>query len=240
MDEEFVKRFWPNDDPIGKNISIAFNPPVWREVVGVVAHSRHTDLQTIGREQVYMPYAQASQGSMFLAIKTDGDPLALAGTVRAEVWALDSDQPVDDVATMASRVDEAMGPATFNLMMLSVFAFVALALAAIGVYGVVSYSVTQRNHEIGVRMALGAARGDVSSMILRQSLTPVSAGLLFGLIAAFGLTRFIASLLYNVSPNDPPTYASVAVVLTITSVIACYVPALRATRVDPGSVLHEE
>ncbi len=240
VDEEFVRRFWPNDDPIGKNISIAFNPPVWREVVGVVAHSRHTDLQTIGREQVYMPYAQASQGGMFLAIKTDGDPLALAGAVRTEVWALDSDQPVDDVATMASRVDEAMGPATFNLMMLSVFAFVALALAAIGVYGVVSYSVTQRNHEIGVRMALGAARGDVSSMILRQSLTTVSAGLIFGLIAAFGLTRFITSLLYNVSPNDPPTYASVAVVLTITSVIACYVPALRATRVDPGSVLHEE
>ena len=240
VDEEFVRRFWPNDDPIGKNISIAFNPPVWREVVGVVAHSRHTDLQTIGREQVYMPYRQMSQGRMFLTIKTVGDPLALANVVRSEVWALDSDQPVDDVATMASRVDQAMGPATFNLMMLSVFASVALALAAIGVYGVVSYSVTQRNHEIGVRMALGAARGDVSSMILRQSLLTVSAGLLFGLIAAFGLTRFISSLLYNVSPNDPPTYASVAVILTITSVIACYVPALRATRVDPGSVLHEE
>jgi len=104
----------------------------------------------------------------------------------------------------------------------------------------VSYSVTQRHHEIGVRMALGAASGDVSSMILRQSLMTVAIGLLFGLIAAFGLTRFIASLLYNVSPNDPPTYASVAVVLTVTSVIACYVPALRATRVDPGSVLREE
>ena len=240
VDEEFARRFWPNDDPIGKHISIAFPEPVWREVVGVVAHSRHTDLQTVGREQVYMPYKQVPVGGMFLTLKTQGDPLSLASAVPSEVWALDGDQPVDDVATMAARFEGALGPTKFNLMLLSVFATVALVLAAIGVYGVVSYSVTQRHHEIGVRMALGAGTGDVRGMILRQSLTTVVAGLFFGLVAAFGLTRFIASLLYNVSPNDPPTYASVAVVLTITAVLACYLPPRRATRVDPGSVLHQE
>ncbi len=240
VDEEFAGRFWPDDDPVGKHISIQFREPVWREVVGVVAHSRHTDLETVGREQVYMPYKQVPQSGMFLTLKTQGDPLSLASAVRTEVWALDDDQPVDDVATMASRVEGALGPTRFNLMLLSVFATLALLLAAVGVYGVVSYSVTQRNHEIGVRMALGAGRGDVQGMILRQSLTTVVAGLVFGLVAALGLTRFIASLLYNVSPNDPPTYAWVALVLTITAALACYLPALRATRVDPGSVLHQE
>ena len=240
IDEEFARRFWPDDEPIGKHISTNFNPPVWREVVGVVAHSRTNDLGTVGREQAYMPYRQVPSAGMFLTIRTEGDPLALAPDVRAAVWELDSDQPVDDVQAMAARVDRALGPTKFNLLLLSIFASVALALAAIGVYGVVSYSVTQRHHEIGVRMALGAGAGEVRKMILIQGLMTVGLGLLLGLVAAFGLTRLIATLLYNVSPSDPPTYASVAIVLTVTSIVACYLPALRATRVDPSSVLHQE
>ncbi len=187
-----------------------------------------------------MPYRQVPSAGMFLTIRTEGDPLALAPDVRAAVWELDSDQPVDDVQAMAARVDRALGPTKFNLLLLSIFASVALALAAIGVYGVVSYSVTQRHHEIGVRMALGAGAGEVRRMILMQGLMTVGLGLLLGLVAAFGLTRLIATLLYNVSPSDPPTYASVAIVLTVTSIVACYLPALRATRVDPSSVLHQE
>jgi len=240
VDEQFVRRFWPSENPIGKHISInsSNGERVWREVVGVVAHSKHNNLQSVGREQAYFPYRQTPAGAMYLALRTRSDPLALVSGVRSEVWALDGDQPVDDVATMQSRVDKSLGPAKFNLMLLSVFAFVALALAAVGVYGVVAYSVTQRNHEIGVRMALGARSEDVRFMILKQNLTMVGAGLILGLLAALSLTRFIASLLYNVSANDPATYLSVAVVLTIVATLACYLPALRATRIDPVAVLH--
>jgi putative ABC transport system permease protein len=174
---------------------------------------------------------------MFVALRTQSDPLALVSAVRSAVWVLDGDQPVDDVAAMEARVDESLGPAKFNLMLLSVFAFVALALAAVGVYGVVSYSVTQRKHEIGIRMAMGAKGADVRSMILRQNLIMVSTGLVLGLLAALGLTRLISGLLYNVPSHDPATYGAVAVVLTLVAAIACYLPARRATRVDPVAVL---
>jgi putative ABC transport system permease protein len=177
---------------------------------------------------------------MYLVLRTRSEPSALVAAVRGAVWSIDGDQPVYDIATMEERVDSALGPARFNSMLLSVFALVSLMLAAVGVYGVVSYSVTQRNHEIGIRMAIGANGSDVRAMILRQNLVTVGAGLVLGLTVAVILTRLIAGLLYDVSTHDPVTYVSVAVVLLSAAVIACYVPALRATRVDPVAVLRQE
>jgi putative ABC transport system permease protein len=243
VDERFAQRFWPNEDPIGRHVSIDFGAtgPAWREVVGVVTHPKHYDLRGEGREQVYFPYRQRPASQMFLAIRTAaGDPASLAGAVRREVWALDPNQPVDDVATMTARVDASVSGDRFNLLLLGGFAALALLMAAVGIYGVVSYSVTQRSHEFGVRMALGADRGRVLSLVLRQGLRQALVGVLLGAAAALALTRLMANLLFEVQPADPVTYVAVAALLVTVAVLACGVPALRAARYQPVEVLREE
>ncbi len=242
VDQEFVRRFWPTEDPIGRFISIDANlpEPTWREVVGIVAHSRHTNVDTIGREQAYYPHRQMPQGSMYVAARTDGDVSALAAIMRAEVWARDANQPVADVQSMSSRVDRSLAQPRFTVLLLVGFAAVALILAAVGIYGVLSYAVSQRRHEIGVRMALGAGAGQVRGLVLRQGMTLVLTGLALGAVIALWLTRSLATLLYNVRPSDPATYALVAIVLAIVGAGSCLIPALRATRVEPVSVLQAE
>ncbi|MFQ5738990.1 MAG: ABC transporter permease [Acidobacteriota bacterium] len=242
VDERFVQRFWPNEDPIGKHVSIRSNEEgrVWDQVVGVVEHQKHYNLNRVGREQVYFPYKQAPANTMYLAIRTAVAPSSLASSVRTQVWAIDGDQPVDDVQTMTARVDSVLSQPRFNLMLLSGFALVALILAAVGIYGVMSYSVSQRHHEIGVRMALGADADRVRSLVLRQGLTLVLLALAAGLTGAFLLTRLMTNLLFDVHPADPLTYGLVAALLLLVAAVACYLPALRATRVDPVRVLHSE
>jgi len=243
VDERFVQRFWPDQDPIGRRVSINFGDsgPMWREVVGVIAHPKHYNLSSEGREQVYFPYAQRPAQQMFLAIRTStSDPAALTAAVRREVWALDPNQPVDDVATMTDRVAASLSGDRFNLLLLGGFAGLALLMAAVGIYGVISYTVTQRSHEFGIRMALGADRGRVLGLVLKQGLRQAVIGVVLGALAALALTRLMANLLFEVKPADPLTYLAVAVVLVAVAVAACGIPALRAARYQPVEVLREE
>lgn len=242
VDEEFAGRFWPGEDPIGQRISINQNEDgrVWREVVGLVRHSRHYDLSTVGREAAFYPYAQFGVNTMFLTARTATDPTSVANAVREAVWALDPDQPVSDIQTMESRVGGALAQPEFNLWLLSSFALLALLLAGIGIYGVIAYSVGQRHHEVGVRMALGADRSNVRSLFLRQGMALVAVGVVFGVLAALALSRFLTSLLYEVSPADPVTYIAVAFLLSAVAAGACLIPATVATRVEPVTVLREE
>ena len=242
VDEEFVRRFWPGENPIGQRIAMGSgnNQPVWREVVGVVRHSRHYDLHTVGREAAYYPFGQFGINTMYMAVRTDADPATVSGAVRAEVREIDPNQPVSDVQTMQARVGEAVAQPEFNMWLLGGFALIALVLAALGIYGVISYSVGQRRHEVGVRMALGADRGDVRSLFLRQGLILVAAGLGVGLLAALALSRLLVTLLYEVSPADPFTYVAVALLLGSVALAACLIPAAAATRVEPVTVLREE
>lgn len=243
VDEEFARRFWPNEPAVGRRIAVSFGDdgqPEWRDVVGVVRHSRHYGLESVGREQVYMPYPQFTPNTAYLAVRTTGDPEALIATVRGEVWALDPEQPISDVRTMTERVAAAVAAPRFDLLLLGTFAAIALVLAAVGIYGVISYSVGQRTHEIGVRMALGANREDVRTLVLRQGMLVALGGVAIGLAAALALTRLLGSLLFGVSPTDPVTYAVVAVILSGVAAAACLVPAMRATKVEPVAVLREE
>jgi putative ABC transport system permease protein len=243
VDEVFVRHFWPNEDPIGQRIAINRDTDgelLWREVVGVVAHSRHNSVATVGREQAYFPYKQYPYARMYLAVRTAVEPLTLARAVQREVWSLDGNQPVADVQTMEARVTAALAQPRFALLLLSSFAFLAVAMAAVGIYGVISYTVSQRSHEIGIRMAVGADRGKVVSYVLRQGLTVVIAGLIVGAAAALGLTRLLSGLLYEVSASDPLTYAAGVLLLAAVAALACGVPALRAARFHPVEVLRRE
>jgi putative ABC transport system permease protein len=183
---------------------------------------------------MYMPHAQVgSFAANALVVRTKVDPLSIATSVRNQVWAIDKDQPVSDIRSMDDIVSEAVARQRFSMLLLGVFAALALVLAAVGIYGVMSYSVAQRTHEIGIRMALGAQRSDVLKMTVKQGLKLVVAGLVIGLAAAFVLTRVMASLLFGVSATDPVTFVSISLVLIGVAALASYIPALRATKVDP-------
>jgi putative ABC transport system permease protein len=243
VDEEFVRRFWPTENPIGKQISIHRDDQgerVWREVVGVVRHSRHYNVGSAGREQAFYPYRQGSSNELYLAIRTEMDPTQVVGAVRDEVWALDPDQPIAEVRTMDELVAASVSQPRFNLLLIGSFAGIALLLATVGIYGVISYSVSQRNHEIGVRMALGAAGQDVLGLVLRQGLSIAGIGLVIGILGAVWLTRLLTNMLYGVGSVDLATYAGVVVLLGVVAAAACAVPALRASRVHPVEVLRQD
>ncbi|HEV2864465.1 MAG TPA: ABC transporter permease [Pyrinomonadaceae bacterium] len=250
IDEEFARQQFPGEDPIGKYLK--GNPEQKipdAEIVGVVGHVRHYGLDAPGPVQAefYHPRSQVPlkfQGLMAsrtgLAVRTAGDPLALAPLVRREVQAVDPNQPVYNVNTMEEVLNESVSTQRLSMLLLALFAGVALVLASVGIYGVMSYTVAQRTHEIGVRMALGAQGRDVFRMVVGRGMGLVLAGLGIGLVAAMVLMRLMASLLYGVEPTDPATYAAVALVLGLVALVACLVPALRATRVDPTVALRYE
>jgi putative ABC transport system permease protein len=177
---------------------------------------------------------------MYLAVRTAVEPLSLARAVQREVWSLDANQPVADVQSMEARVASALAQPRFALLLLGSFAFLALVMAAVGIYGVISYSVSQRSHEIGIRMAVGADRRTVVSYVMRQGLGVVAVGLILGAVAALGLTRLLGSLLFEVSASDPLTYVGVIFVLAVAAALACGLPALRAARFQPVEVLRRE
>jgi putative ABC transport system permease protein len=246
VDEEMVKRYWPNADPIGKRVT--FNDPQrdsvinWMTVVGVVGHTKHEGLDAESRVQLYHPYRRYGfiSNGMSFAVRTVGDPNRALPAVRAALHAIDQDVPISNIATMDANIANSMGQRRFAMMLLGLFAVMALVLASIGIYGVMSYSVTQRAHEIGIRMALGAARQRVLGMVMRQGLALVGLGVVIGVVGAFGLTRLIASQLYGVRPTDPTTFVLVALTLTGVAALATLVPAMRATRVDPVVALRDE
>jgi putative ABC transport system permease protein len=251
VDETLAETFWPGEDPIGKRVNFEAgegwtpeNPvQLWRTIVGVVRNVRHYELESPARITVYVPMAQSagmSTTSMYVTAKTQGDPLRLAEPVRRELATLDPDVPLYRIETMEGYVRRAMSNSRLVGGLLTTFSILALVLSAVGIFGVISFSVVQRLREIGIRIALGAGRGNVLRMVTGQSLRVSLAGVVLGLVAAFALTRLMSSMLYEVDPVDPLIYAGLSVFLVAVSTLAAYLPARRATRVDPATVLREE
>jgi putative ABC transport system permease protein len=242
INETMARRFFPNEDPIGKRFktsSTAISRP-WISIIGVVRDVRHTALEAASRSQIYTSYLQDPYNQMTMVLRVAGDPLALAGAARHEVSAVDPNQPVANVRTMEQVVAASVARRRFNLLLLGIFAAVALGLAAVGLYGVISQSVGLRTHEIGIRIAMGAKRADVLGLILRQGMKLVAMGLAVGLVATLALSRALASLLYGTSATDPAVFLGVAGLLGLVALAACALPALRATRVDPMVTLRNE
>jgi putative ABC transport system permease protein len=241
VNETLARKYWPNQDAIGKRMRfpgpLDKNP--WIQVVGVVKDVKH-ELNLPITEDYYLPHAQDSWNAMVLVAKTSNDPLALAGPMRQEIASMDKDQPVFDVRTMREVRAISLALYSFSSVMLSVFAAVALLLAGIGIYGVMSYAVTQRTQEIGIRMALGARVLDVLKLVLKNGMSLALIGIAVGLAGAFGLTRLLASLLVGVAPTDVLTYSIVTAILLVIALLACYIPARRATKVDPLVALRYE
>jgi putative ABC transport system permease protein len=242
VNETFVKRYFQNEDPIGKRFTFGDgnNNPQWITIVGVVRDTKRQGLDQPIRIESWMPHAQAPSRSMQVVLRTTGDPLALSQATREAVWSLDSDLPISRIETMEQILSENVAQRRLNMLLLGLFAMVALILAAVGIYGVMSYAVTQRTHEIGIRMALGAQTRDVLRLVVLQGMGLALAGVVIGLVATFILTRLMASLLFGVSATDPITFAAIAALLIVVALVACWVPARRAAKVDPMVALRFE
>jgi putative ABC transport system permease protein len=237
ISELLASQVFPNEEPLGKRLIMMMEKDPW-EIIGVVGDIRHRSLESQPFPAMYMPSNQT--GGTNLVIRTQGDPANLAAAVRKEVQAIDPDQPVAAVRTMDEWVDTSVAQPRYRTALLGLLALLALVLASTGIYGVMSYSVAQRTHEIGVRMALGAKRLDVLSMVVRQGMVLVVSGVAIGLLGAFALTRVMSSLLFGVTAKDPITFVVVATLLTLVAFVACYIPARRATKVDPLVALRYE
>src|SRR4030095_2344573 len=231
IDEEFARRYWPDEDPLGQQITFWGGKVT---VVGIVRRVKMEGLNTdSNRVQSYYPFNQNPSGSMSVVVRTIGDPTGLSNAVRQRVRAIDPDQPIYSVQTMGQIWTDSIAPDLLFLMLLGTFATVALILAAVGIYGVMAYSVTQRTHEIGIRMALGAAQSNVLGMVIRQGMKLALAGLGLGLVGAWLGTRTMSSLLFGVSATDPLTFVVISLALAGVALGACFLPARRATKVDP-------
>ncbi|HLM55386.1 MAG TPA: FtsX-like permease family protein, partial [Pyrinomonadaceae bacterium] len=241
INETMARKFWPNEDPIGKRINLG-NPQTspWRTVIGVVRDTKNEGLDKEAYAQMYAPYAQFPRRSMSVVARAAGDPLGLVAGVRREVAAMDKDQPVSNALTMERVLADSVARQRFQMTLTLIFAGVGLLLAAVGIYGVVSYTVAQRTHEFGVRIALGAQGRDVLRLVVRHGFALAAAGVGVGLLGSLVLARLLSSLLYGVSTSDPLTFAGVSLLLTGVALLACYVPARRATRVDPLTALRHE
>lgn len=237
INETMARLYFPSEDPVGRRLRIMLSP--WLTIVGVVGDVRHTGLTTPPNPEIYLSQLQEPQSAMAVMARTTGDPLQLAAAAREQVKAIDKDLPVT-VTTMDQIFANAVASQRFNTSLLGIFASVALALAMIGVFGVINYSVAQRTHEIGIRIALGAQRRDVFRLIVGQGLILALLGIALGAAGAWALTRWIAGLLYGVSPTDGPTFVAVSLIVTAVALVACYMPARRATKVDPLSALRYE
>jgi len=244
VSEGLAARFWPNQDPIGKRIKLPFNPgrkdEPWRTVVGVVGDVKQYGLDKPAASALYLPHAQYPVSFMTLVARTSGNPAEMIGTVRQTVRQLDPDQVPTAAATMADVMADSIQTRRFSMFVLGGFAALALALAAVGIYGVMSYVVAQRTHEIGIRIALGARLGNILRLIVGNALWLATIGILLGAVGAFGLTRLMKSLLFGVVPTDLPTFIVVCLSLVVVALVASYLPARRATKVDPLEALRQK
>jgi putative ABC transport system permease protein len=238
-----ARQYFPNQDALGKRFMFGHpkaDPPKWITIVGVTADTKLYGLANPARLEIYLPFRQSVSGDMDLIVKSAADPASLTSAIRGAVASIDKDQPIFAIATMQKLVNDSVSTSRVTLILLGIFSGLALVLAAIGIYGVISYSVAQRTHEIGIRMALGADGGGVLRMILAQGAKIAGAGVVIGLAASLGLTRLMSKLLFSVSAADPLTFAAVAIVLVAVAMLACYIPARRALRVDPIIALRYE
>jgi putative ABC transport system permease protein len=238
INETLARRFFPGEDPIGKRLMVSNGP---HEIIGVVGDARQRALNLPADPEIYFPNTQHAFGQQFsLVVRTNIDPVSLSDAVRRAAQSVNHDAPVIRVRTMQDVMAGAIAQARFNTILMALFAVVAMLLSAVGLYGVMAYSVTQRAHEIGVRVALGASRADVLRLVVGQGLRLVALGLGLGLMAAMALTRLMEKLLFEVSATDPATFTCVAALLILVALLACWIPARRATKVDPITVLRTE
>jgi predicted permease len=245
VDVTMAQTQWPGENPIGKHLAIAGrnsdpNNPDWMKVVGVVAHTKNYGVDQPSRVETYLPASQSPIGGGSIVLRTQANPSSLAGPARDAILSLDPNVPLSQIRELGEIVDENVAPRRLSVLLLSAFAALALVLAAVGIYGVMSYMVTQRTQEIGVRIALGAQRLDIMLLVLRNGMALLLAGLGIGLAGAFALSRFLQSLLFDVKSTDIMTSASVAVLLAAVAFLACYLPARRATLVDPVIALRND
>jgi putative ABC transport system permease protein len=249
IDETFARQQFPDQEALGQYLAGDGKENPDAEIVGVVTHVKHFGLDAVERvqPQLYLPFNQAPNDMlaslaprMNLIIRTTADPLNLTAAVRREVQALDPNQPVYNVNTMEQTLDESLVTQRLSMMLLASLASLALILAAVGIYGVMSYTVTQRSHEIGIRMAIGAQPRDVFKMVIGRGMMLVLIGVAFGLVGAFALTRLMTTMLFGVEPTDPVTFVSIGILLPAVALVACYVPGRRATKVDPLVALRYE
>jgi putative ABC transport system permease protein len=236
-----ARMLFPNGDPIGKFVT-NFGPDSENlQIVGVIGNLRHLALDTAARPELYQPLGQGKWPRMFVAVRVlAGNPLALLPSVQNAVWSIDRTVALGSVRTMEDTIARSLLKRKFTMTLLTIFAGIAVALASIGLYGVMSYSVAQRTREIGIRIALGAQRNDVLHLVLRQGMLLTGAGLLLGLLGSLGLTRLISSLLFGISATDLSTFGMVSLLLLVVALLACWLPARRATGVDPIVALRAE
>lgn len=242
INETMAGRFWPGEDPLGKRLKqgdLQSKSP-WLTVVGVIGDVRHSALTQEPKPEMYLPYQHEPLRTMFLAVRTTGNPTSLTPAARSMILAVDKQQPVSNVRSMEEVISDANFGRRTTSALLVIFAALALVLAAVGIYGVLSYTVAQRRKEIGIRMALGAQAGDVLKMFLREGLVVVSIGIIIGLALSLVAGRLLSSMLYGVSATDPLTLAGVSVFLLLVAMVACIIPARRATRLDPADILRYE
>ena len=242
VNEALASRYWPNQAVVGKRLGFEDDPSkqVWREIVGVVGNVKHKALETEAMPEVYFPYQQFPKNFMSLVVHTSSDPASLVPAIRKQVLSIDKDQPVSDIMTMEQRLAKSVASSRFVMLLLSIFSILALGLAAVGIYGVMAYLVTQRTQEIGVRMALGAQKRDVLKLVVIKGMALASIGLTIGLIASLAMTRLMRSLLFEVAPTDWLTFVIASAVLLTVALLACYIPARRATKLDPLIALRYE
>jgi predicted permease len=239
IDEVFAKKYFSGDDALGKRFAFSGDTN-WITIVGIVDHAAHEALDAEPRIQYYLPNSQAAMRGMTVVVRASNNPTALLSAARTAVHDIDPNLPLSSVSTMERLVDASLGQRKLSMVLLGVFSAIAVVLASIGIYGVMSYSVTQRTRELGVRMALGAARHRVLGLVVRQGMALVAVGVVIGLLAAFALTRFLSSQLFGIAATDPMTFGLVSALLIGIALLATLVPALRATRVDPVVALRDE
>src|SRR5262249_18480483 len=241
INEAFAKKYFPNEDPLGKRVKMTMRPPhVWMEIIGVVGDVKHAQLDRAAEPMSYWPIGQLPYPYYTFMLRTRGEATSIAAAVRNVIQTLDPQQPVGEVRALDNLVGNSIARQRFNTLLLAVVAVVALLLSAIGIYGVMSYSVAARTHEIGIRTALGATASDILRLMLKRGMTLALLGVGFGLPTAFTLTRLMTTLLYGVSATDPLTFVGVALLLMSVALLACWIPARRATKVDPLVALRTE
>jgi putative ABC transport system permease protein len=240
IDEAFARRHFPDEDPIGRGVDIGNGTDGFYQIVGVVGSVRYEGLGSAPEPTMYVPFKQDVFSTMWVLARTDGDPAQQSSAARQAVSAIDPSLPAYSIVTLASVVSDSIAQRRFSMLLLGFFALIALFLAAIGLYGVVAYTVSQRTQEIGVRMAIGAQRSDVLRLIVGGGMKLAALGVMAGLAGALAAAHLVETMLFDVTPFDPASYGVTAGILLAVAALACYVPARRAMRVDPLSALRQE